>query len=49
MSDIRIQVAGTFQSAKTVRSPGTIDVHRNQGYSEFTIPHLADYEVVVLQ
>jgi hypothetical protein len=49
MDAIRVQVAGEFRSAKTVRSPGTLAVRLAQGYSEFTIPRLSDYELVVLQ
>ena len=49
MEAIRIQVAGRFSSAKTVRSPGTLAVEVTQGYSEFTVPRLSDYELVVLE
>jgi hypothetical protein len=49
MDGIRVQVAGRFSSANTVRSPGTLPVRASQGYSEFTVPRLADYELVVLE
>ncbi len=49
MSSILVQVAGAFKSGMTVRSPGSIAVRASQGYSEFTIPRLSDYELVVLE
>lgn len=49
MPAIRVQVAGSFRTAKTIRSSGSLTVRVEQGYSEFTIPHLADYELVVLE
>jgi hypothetical protein len=49
MRDIRVGVAGSFMRAKTVRTPGAVAVQMNQGYAEFTVPSLADYELVVLE
>lgn len=49
MNAIRLQVAGSFKAGKTVRSPGSVPVQVNQGYSVFTIPQLSDYELVVLE
>lgn len=49
MSDIRVRVEGNFTTANTVRTPGPLAVQVNQGYSEFTVSHLTDYELVVLQ
>ncbi len=49
MSGIQVRVAGTFRSAKTVRSPGDVAVRTAGGYSEFTISGLYDYELVVLE
>jgi hypothetical protein len=49
MQAIRIQLAGSFRSAKTIRAPGSLTIQVNQGYTEFTIPRLADYEMVVLE
>ena len=48
MDAIRFQVEGNFRSAQTVRSPGTLAVRTAGGYSEFTIPRLSGYELVVL-
>jgi len=48
MSGIQIQVAGVFKSAKTLRTPGSLAIKVDKGYTEFTIPHLSDYELVVL-
>jgi hypothetical protein len=41
-------MAGTFTHAKTVRSPMQLPVKASGGYTEFTIPRLNDYELVVL-
>jgi hypothetical protein len=49
MSGIRVQVAGAFKTAKTLRTPRSLTVRVNQGYSEFTIPQLSDYELVVIE
>lgn len=49
MSGIQLRVAGNFKSAKTVRSPGSVPVRADKGYSEFTVPQLSDYELVVLE
>jgi hypothetical protein len=49
MDTIRVRVAGSFHSAKTVRSPGALAVRASQGYTEFTVPRLSDYELVVLE
>lgn len=48
MSEIQVQVLGSFKAATTVRSPGELAVRTSQGYSEFTVPRLTDYELVVL-
>ena len=49
MEAIRVRLAGTYRQARTVRAPGTLQVHPNQGFTELTIPRLADYELVVLE
>jgi len=49
MSGIQVQVAGVFKTAKTLRAPGSLPVKLNNGYAEFTIPQLSDYELVVLE
>jgi hypothetical protein len=49
MSDIRIEVAGSFKTATTVRNPRPIAAHMREGYTIFTIPELVDYELVVLK
>jgi hypothetical protein len=49
MSGIQVQVAGSFKTAKTLRSPNNLTVKINKGYTEFTIPKLSDYELVVLE
>ncbi len=49
MSGIQVQVAGVFKTAKTLRTPGNLVVKLNEGYTEFTISQLSDYELVVLE
>ena len=49
MKDIHVSVADAFQTAKTVRTSGTLPVHHAGGYSGIVIPALRDYELVVLQ
>ncbi len=49
MAGIHIKVEGHFKSGKTIRSPGSLTMRASQGYTEFTIPRLADYELVVLE
>ena len=49
MSDIRIEVAGRFKTATTVRNPRPIATEMREEYTVFTIPELVDYELVVLK
>ncbi|MDQ1471430.1 MAG: hypothetical protein QOJ99_2910 [Bryobacterales bacterium] len=49
MRNIRVQVEGTFRSAKSVRKAGVLAVTRKGVYSEVVVPELSDYELVVLQ
>jgi hypothetical protein len=49
MDSIRVSLAGTFKIAKTERSPATLTVHLSGGRTEFTVPRLFDYEIVVLE
>jgi hypothetical protein len=49
MDAIHIHVAGSFHSAKTVRSSGALTVQAANGYSEFALPRLSDYELIVLE
>jgi hypothetical protein len=49
MSGIQVQIAGAFKTAKTLRAPRSLTVKVNRGYSEFTIPQLSDYELVVIE
>jgi hypothetical protein len=46
---IRIGILGAFTSARTVRHPETLKITRRGGYSEISVPELADYELVVLK
>ncbi len=49
MNDIRIEVAGRFKTATTIRNPLKIPTQMHDGYTVFTVPELADYELVVLK
>jgi hypothetical protein len=48
MSNIHIRVAGQFKTAQAVRTPASLPVQTRDGYSDFTLPQLNDYELVVL-
>lgn len=49
MTEIHVAVAGTFKSAAAVRQPGRLPTRLQGGYTELTIPRLADYELIVLE
>jgi hypothetical protein len=49
MSGIRIEVAGQFQQASSLRTPEKLPIHFENGYSSFTLPRLTDYELIVLR
>ncbi len=49
MSNIQIQLAGEFKTARTLRKPGNLAVKAHNGYVEFTVPQLTDYELVVFE
>lgn len=49
MSELRIQVAGGFKSARSLRTAGTLPVELKDGYAAFTLPRLSDYELIVLE
>jgi hypothetical protein len=49
MSGIHVEIAGAFRQARTLRAPGSLQLQEHDGYTAFTIPRLADYEMVVLE
>ncbi len=49
MRDIRIEVAGRYRQARTVRNPVTLKVRRQGTRTLVTVPALRDYELVVLE
>ena len=49
MSQIRVQVAGAFRSAKLAGTGKDLAVSRSGEYLEFTLPALAQYELVELR
>ncbi len=48
MTDIDVNLNGNFHSANAVRSGQNIAVASNNGYSQFALPALDEYELVVL-
>jgi hypothetical protein len=49
MKDIHVRVAGRFATAKTIRNAAMLPVRFSQGYTEFTVPRLGAYELVVME
>jgi hypothetical protein len=49
MSNIQVQVKGSFREAKAIRGAKELAVSNSCGYSSFTVPSLTDYEVVELR
>jgi hypothetical protein len=49
MTGITVQLKGAFQSAKAIRSGQDLAVSRQGEYSAFTVPSLAEYEIVELR
>jgi hypothetical protein len=48
MSNIHVRLAGNYTHAQTLRSPAQLQVKVSGGYTEFAIPRLNDYELVVV-
>ena len=49
MRDIRVELRGDFKSARTVRDPAMLPLQKRGAYTEFTVPALSDYELVVIE
>ena len=49
MSSIRLSIAGKYQNAMSLRKPGKLAVTARGNRSEFVLPHLEDYELIVLE
>ena len=49
MNDIRIRMAGKFSSAQAQRTPASLPIQSAGAYSEFVLPRLSDYELIVVQ
>ncbi len=49
MKDIHIRVAGKYHSAKIIRNSQSLPIRESAGYTEFVIPQLGDYEMVVIE
>jgi hypothetical protein len=49
MRDIRIDLAGIYRNAYTLRSPGTLPMRTEGKRTRFAVPVLNDYELIVLQ
>jgi hypothetical protein len=48
MSEIRVELLGAFRSARALRQPMELKIGAHGPYSEFVLPGLLDYELVVL-
>ena len=49
MTNIKVSVRGSFQSARAVRSAQTIALDNSNSYVTFTLPELEEYELVDLR
>jgi hypothetical protein len=49
MTDIKVELAGQFKTAKAVRGGRDIPIKVENGKSEFIVPELSDYELVVVE
>jgi hypothetical protein len=49
MSNIQVDVAGSFSSARMVSAGRDLPIRKVGGYITFTLPSLDTYDVVVLQ
>ena len=49
MRDIRVELLGNFKTARTVRNPAVLPLQKSGAYTGFTIPALADYELVAME
>jgi hypothetical protein len=49
MRDIRVELAGQFRSARSVRLGQDLSVERKGRYTGFLLPKLEDYDLVVLE
>jgi hypothetical protein len=46
MKDIQVRVQGDFRSAKAIRLGKPIALDRRDGFTQFTLPSLDEYELV---
>lgn len=49
MPNIKVQIKGSFQSAKAIRTATDLGLSRSGDFTEFTLPTLGDYELVDLR
>jgi hypothetical protein len=49
MHNIKIDIAGNFRTARTMRTPGVVPLQTRKGRALFSVPVLSDYELVVLE
>lgn len=49
VENIRVQVDGAYETAESIRAASRLAIRTNSGYSEFVLPSLSDYEIVVLR
>jgi len=49
MREIRVEVKGSFRTAKELRAGKTLTIGRDGDYASFTVPELDEYEVIELR
>jgi hypothetical protein len=49
MANVKVEVKGTFRSARAIRSGKSLGVSHSGGYSSFTVPELEEYELVEIR
>ena len=49
MKNILVKVKGNFRSGRAIRSGQTIAISNRDGYAEFTLPSLDEYEMLELR
>jgi hypothetical protein len=47
MSDIHVQIDASFRSVRNIRANTKLQVRVDQGYTEFTLARLDEYELVL--
>jgi len=49
MQDIQVDIKDRYRQARTLKTPGTLQLTLSDNRTRFTLPTLTDYEVAVLE